>query len=93
MTLDKDVGIDLLNAAIDQIKSCILSKGGKMEIKMSAKAVSAKEESELQQMMDRLAAENEEVDGDDDEEEDKEGGGGGDGAKGGGDAAGGEDDA
>lgn len=35
-----------------------------MEVKLAPKAVSQKEESELQAMLDRLALENEEVDGD-----------------------------
>ena len=69
MTLDKDVGIELLNVAITAIQSSILSAGGKMEIKMPPKAVSLREENELQAMMDRLALENEEVDGDEPEEE------------------------
>jgi translation initiation factor 2 subunit 1 len=63
-TLDKDAGIALLHAAIDTIRTIITSKGGKLDIKMAPKAVSDKEENELQAMMDRLALENEEVDGD-----------------------------
>ncbi|GMH68902.1 hypothetical protein TL16_g07925, partial [Triparma laevis f. inornata] len=69
MTLDKDVGIALLTSAISAIEEVIIAKGGKMEVKMAAKAVSIREETELQAMMDRLAAENEEVDGDDAEED------------------------
>jgi translation initiation factor 2 subunit 1 len=69
MTLDKDVGIDLLSKAISVIEAEILSKGGKMEVKMAPKAVSIREETELQAMMDRLAAENEEVDGDEPEDD------------------------
>jgi translation initiation factor 2 subunit 1 len=68
-TLEKDVGIALLNQAIDTIREKITSKGGKMDVKMAPKAVSVKEETELQAMMDRLALENEEVDGDAPEEE------------------------
>jgi translation initiation factor 2 subunit 1 len=37
---------------------------GSLEVKMAPKAVSVREESELQEMLDRLALENEEVDGD-----------------------------
>jgi len=66
-TLEKESGIELLNKAIDTIKENIISKGGKLEIKMAAKAVSVKEETELQAMMDRLAMENDEVDGDEPE--------------------------
>lgn len=63
-TLEKEVGIDLLNSAIDTIKEKITAKGGKIDVKMAPKAVSIKEETELHEMMERLALENEEVDGD-----------------------------
>jgi translation initiation factor 2 subunit 1 len=68
-TLEKEAGIALLNKAIDTIRECITQKGGKMDVKMAPKAVSDKEENELQAMMDRLALENEEVDGDAPEED------------------------
>ena len=63
-TLEKEAGIGLLNSAIETIKEKITAKGGKIDVKMAPKAVSLKEETELQAMMDRLALENEEVDGD-----------------------------
>lgn len=68
-SLDKDVGIELLNSSIDKIKLVIKGKGGKCEIRMQPKAVSVKEDTELQLMMDRLELENKEVDGDALEEE------------------------
>mmetsp|Transcript_3832 Transcript_3832/g.6545 ORF Transcript_3832/g.6545 Transcript_3832/m.6545 type:complete len:94 (+) Transcript_3832:50-331(+) len=68
MTLEKEVGIALLQDAIDVIEQKITQKGGKLDVKMAPKAVSLKEETELQAMMDRLAIENEEVDGDEPEE-------------------------
>lgn len=68
-TLERDVGIALLQKAIDTIEEKITAKGGKMDVKMAPKAVSIKEETELQAMMDRLALENEEVDGDAPEED------------------------
>ena len=68
MTLDKDLGVQTLTAAIAAVTDKILLKGGKIDIKMAPKAVSAREETELQAMMDRLAAENAEQDGDDDDE-------------------------
>lgn len=64
MTLEKDAGIAFLNKVIDVIRVRIEERGGKMDVKMVPKAVSIKEETELQAMMDRLALENEEVDGD-----------------------------
>jgi translation initiation factor 2 subunit 1 len=69
MTLEKDAGIALLTKANETILDIITKKGGKMEVKMAPKAVSIKEETELQAMMDRLALENEEVDGDAPEDE------------------------
>jgi translation initiation factor 2 subunit 1 len=68
-TLDKEAGIALLAKAIETIESTIKSKGGKLDVKMAPKAVSVKEEAELQAMMDRIAMENEEVDGDAPEDE------------------------
>lgn len=67
-TLEKEVGIGLLNQAIETIKEKITAKGGKIDVKMAPKAVSVKEETELEEMMSRLALENEEVDGDAPEE-------------------------
>ncbi|KAJ1451544.1 eukaryotic translation initiation factor 2 alpha subunit-domain-containing protein [Pelagophyceae sp. CCMP2097] len=74
MTLDKELGVSTLAGAITVITATILEKGGRMDVKMAPKVVSAREETELQAMMDRLAAENAEVEGDDDEE-DSDGGG------------------
>jgi len=68
-SLDKYVGIELLNTSIEKIKEVVERKGGKCETKMQAKAVSVKEDTELQLMMDRLELENKEVDGDTPDEE------------------------
>jgi len=68
-TLDKEVGINLLTKAISVIQEKITAKGGKMDVKMEPRAVSLREETELQAMMDRLALENEEMDGDAPEED------------------------
>ncbi|KAL7438514.1 hypothetical protein ACHAXH_008112 [Discostella pseudostelligera] len=67
MTLEKEIGIALLQKAIDVILSKISEKGGKMDVKMAPKAVSLKEETELQAMMERLELENREVEGDEPE--------------------------
>jgi translation initiation factor 2 subunit 1 len=64
MTLDKDIGIETMNAAIEIIKASIQSNGGALDVKMAPKAVTLREETELQAMLDRLALEQEEVDGD-----------------------------
>lgn len=64
MTLDKEHGIETMNQAIETIGNVIRAKGGSLDVKMAPKAVTLREESELQQMLDRLALEQEEVDGD-----------------------------
>lgn len=69
MTLDKDLGVSTLEKSISFITDTINAKGGKIDVKMPPKAVSAREETELQAMMDRLAAENAEQDGDDPEDD------------------------
>jgi translation initiation factor 2 subunit 1 len=69
MTLDKEIGIALLQKSIDVILEKIAAKGGKMDVKMAPKAVSLKEETELQAMMERLELENREVEGDEPEED------------------------
>ena len=67
MTLEKDAGIALLQKSIDVILEKISEKGGKIDVKMAPKAVSLKEETELQAMMERLELENREVEGDEPE--------------------------
>mmetsp|Transcript_21516 Transcript_21516/g.46766 ORF Transcript_21516/g.46766 Transcript_21516/m.46766 type:complete len:341 (+) Transcript_21516:158-1180(+) len=69
MTLEKEAGIALLQKSIDVILAKISEKGGKMDVKMAPKAVSLKEETELQAMMERLEMENREVEGDEPEED------------------------
>ncbi|KAL7467842.1 hypothetical protein ACHAXS_012115 [Conticribra weissflogii] len=69
MTLEKEAGIALLQKSIDVILEKISAKGGKMDVKMAPKAVSLKEETELQAMMERLELENREVEGDEPEED------------------------
>lgn len=69
MTLEKEAGIALLQKAIDTILEKISENGGKMDVKMAPKAVSLKEETELQAMMERLELENREVEGDEPEED------------------------
>jgi len=70
MTLDKDQGIDMLTKAIEIITEEIQKRDGKIDVKLAPKAVSQREETELQAMMERLALENEEQDGDEPDAED-----------------------
>lgn len=69
MSLDKDIGVALLQQAIDVVTEEITKRGGKIEVKMAPKAVSQREETELQEMMERLALEQEGVDGDEPDDE------------------------
>jgi translation initiation factor 2 subunit 1 len=69
MTLDKELGVQTLTSAITAVTEKILHKGGTIDIKMAPRVVSAREETELQAMMDRLTQENAEQDGDDDDNE------------------------
>jgi translation initiation factor 2 subunit 1 len=70
MTLDKEVGVQTLTSAITAVTQKILYKGGTIDVKMAPKVVSAREETELQAMMDRLAQENTEQDEEDDSNND-----------------------
>lgn len=64
ITLDRELGIDTLTKAIERVATRIRSKGGTLDVKMAPKAITDREESEMQAMLDRLALEQEEVDGD-----------------------------
>ena len=66
MTLDKEEGVEALNQAIEVIGASVRAKGGSLDVKMAPKAVTLREETELQAMLERLALEQEEVDGDND---------------------------
>lgn len=48
MTLEKDAGVAMLGRAIEAIREKITAQGGKMDVKMPPKAVSLKEDAELQ---------------------------------------------
>ena len=69
MTLDKELGIQTLTAAIEAVTESVVEKGGKMTVKMMPKVVSAREETELQAMMERLTQESLEKDGDDEKDD------------------------
>ena len=60
----QELGINSLRAALAKIREIIVAKGGSIEVKMEPKAVSMREDSELQATLERLALEQEEVDGD-----------------------------
>jgi translation initiation factor 2 subunit 1 len=68
-TLDKQLGIDLLEKTILRIEENIKKSGGSMLVKRKPKAVSETDELELAEMMKRVELENAEVSGDEDTSE------------------------
>eukprot|EP00743_Colponemidia_sp_Colp-15_P000613 GILK01000686.1.p1 GENE.GILK01000686.1~~GILK01000686.1.p1 ORF type:complete len:336 (+),score=73.73 GILK01000686.1:443-1450(+) len=70
-TLEKDLGIQLLNNAVAVLKQEIESRKGGFVLKAAARAVGDREEKQLLALMEDLEMENREVSGD--EEEDEEG--------------------
>jgi translation initiation factor 2 subunit 1 len=64
MTLDKELGIESLKKATVTITEAIKAKGGSLDVKMAPKAVTLREDSDLESMLARLAQELEDVDGD-----------------------------
>lgn len=63
-TIDKEVGLAACNDAINRIGDVIRSQGGTLEVKMAPKAITLREENELQQRFEDLEREQEEQDGD-----------------------------
>lgn len=72
-TLDKNVGIQVLEEAINDITANIRKAGGNCTVKMAPKAVTENDDAELQALMDKKERENQEVSGDEDESESDEG--------------------
>ena len=71
-TLDKEVGIALLNEAVEKVKVSIEAAKGRLLVKEAARAVSERDEKLLAERLEKLQAANEEVDGDDDGESEDE---------------------
>ena len=72
-TLDKQLGIDLLEQAIKDIEVTIKAAGGNCVVKMAPKAVTEHDDAELQALMEKRERENAEVSGDEDLSESDEG--------------------
>ncbi|KAI9695691.1 MAG: hypothetical protein M1820_008454 [Bogoriella megaspora] len=72
-TLDKNVGIQTLEAAIEAIQVNIKAAGGSCVVKMAPKAVTENDDAQLQALMDKNERENQEVSGDEDESASDEG--------------------
>lgn len=72
-TLDKNIGISVLEEAIKEVDLSIRNAGGHCAVKMAPKAVTENDDAELQALMDKREKENQEVSGDEDESESDEG--------------------
>ncbi|KAH9824644.1 Eukaryotic translation initiation factor 2 subunit alpha [Teratosphaeria destructans] len=72
-TLDKNIGLQVLEEAIKDIDARIRTHGGDCKVKMAPKAVTENDDAELQKLMDQKERENQEVSGDEDESESDEG--------------------
>lgn len=72
-TLDKQVGINVLEEAIKEIDANISKSGGSCVVRMAPKAVTENDDAELQALMDKRERENQEVSGDEDESASDEG--------------------
>lgn len=66
-TLDKNIGINVLEEAIREISANIKNANGNCIVKMAPKAVTENDDAELQALMDKKERENAEVSGDEDE--------------------------
>ncbi|XP_019878390.1 eukaryotic translation initiation factor 2 subunit 1-like [Aethina tumida] len=71
-TPEKAEGLNILNVAIEAIRTKIGELGGVFKIQMAPKVVTATDEAELVKQMERAELENAEVSGDDDEDEEQE---------------------
>lgn len=72
-SLDKNQGIQMLEAAIENIAAKIKEAGGNCAVKMAPKAVTEQDDAMLQELMDKRERENMEVSGDESESESDEG--------------------
>jgi len=72
-SMDKDVGLAVLEKAIEAISAEIRASKGEIVVKVKARAISAQDEKLLNSLMETLERQNEEIGGDDDDEGDVEG--------------------
>jgi translation initiation factor 2 subunit 1 len=72
-TLDKNLGIQVLEEAIQKIETNIKAAGGSCIVRMAPKAVTEHDDAELQALMEKRERENMEVSGDESQSESDEG--------------------
>lgn len=69
--MDKDKGINILNAGLEKIKESILEQKGSISVKVAPRAVSERDDKLLSTLIETLEEQNKEVDGDSDEDQDE----------------------
>lgn len=67
-SLDKEVGVKLLEDATAAIEKTVREKGGDIKVVTAARAVTERDDKLLSALMETLDKQNQEVDGDADEE-------------------------
>jgi len=72
-SLDKAVGVKLLQDAIEVMQAEIRAAKGDLQVKMAPKAVDERDDKLLSSLMSTLEQQNQEIDGDADEEDADEG--------------------
>lgn len=70
-SLEKNMGIEILNKAIEQVTNVITKYGGVCDVAMAPKAVTATEDAELQALLERKEMENN-LDSDEEDEDDSD---------------------
>eukprot|EP00744_Colponema_vietnamica_P002920 GILI01004535.1.p1 GENE.GILI01004535.1~~GILI01004535.1.p1 ORF type:complete len:348 (-),score=129.75 GILI01004535.1:198-1241(-) len=73
VTLEKDLGIQLVNNAVEAVKKEITARRGQFVLKHAARMIGDQEEKQLLSLMEKMEQQNREVGGDDDEDENQEG--------------------
>lgn len=70
-TLDKNLGIEVLEKACEACRTTIEASKGRLQIKDAARAVSERDDRLLTEQLEQLEAANREVGGDDDSDEEE----------------------
>ncbi len=63
-TLDKELGVNVLSQSLHILEESIVNRGGKFEIKKAPGVMHQQDEEQLQMIMERVAHQNQEIDGD-----------------------------
>lgn len=65
-SLDKNEGIQRARDAVEAVRAKIKEKGGQLVVRMEPRATTARDDERLEELMNKMEAENNEIDGDED---------------------------